>query len=154
MIQAATSGILRHVENTKKGKKPTYGIDPVNDWQAHIEGALGECAVAKALNMYWAGKGTVGAADVGLDLEVRTTPIAKGRLILHPADKDNAAYVLVTGLNGTYQIRGWVYGWDGKQEKYWDDPSEKNRPAFFVPQEDLISFEDLKFAMGVKDNGS
>ena len=146
MLQAAMAGVMRHVENTKNKKAPTYGINPSRDWQAHIEGALGECAVAKALNQYWAGKGKIGDPDVGLNLQVRTSSRDNGDLILHPGDKDDVAYILVNGLNGKYNIKGWIFGSIGKNEAYWRDPA-KGRPAFFVPQDVLIPFDDIKLAM-------
>ena len=31
-----------------------------------------------------------------------------------------------------------MYGKDAKQTKYWADPQRTNRPAYFVPQLDLI----------------
>jgi hypothetical protein len=30
-----------------------------------------------------------------------------------------------------------VYGFEGKQEKYWGDKWRNNRPAFWVPASDL-----------------
>jgi hypothetical protein len=58
-------------------------------------------------------------------------------LILHPKDKDHDRFYLCVGMNGEYDIRGWIFGIEGKRSEYWDDPTRKGRPAFFVPQEKL-----------------
>jgi hypothetical protein len=50
--------------------------------------------------------------------------------------------VLVTGSRGDYVIRGWIYGAEGKQDMWWDDPTGKGRPAFFVPQHALNEWKN------------
>jgi hypothetical protein len=135
ILLAANAGIMRHTENIKKNTVLRYQKPNMNHWQLMVEGALGEMAVAKHLNIYWSGKGVIGGGDVD-DHEVRTTAYDTGRLICHPEDKDNKKYWLVTGSNGTYTIRGWILGIRAKQEQYWDDP-EGGRPAYFIPQKDL-----------------
>ena len=102
-----------------------------------IEGALGEIVIAKHFKIFW-GKGSYGADDVG-PYEVRQTHHAHGSLIVHPTDKDDKRYYLVTGILGNYVIRGYMYARDAKQQKYWSDPQGTNRPAYFVPQNDLIA---------------
>ena len=133
---AACAGCMRHAQNLKNAKQPRHGIDAATaDWQAHIEGALGEMALAKHLRIYWPGKGELTDPDVG-PLEVRTTPYEHGKLILHPSDGDDSIFWLLTGFNGTYNVRGWISGRDGKRDIYWSDPVG-GRPAFFVPQDAL-----------------
>jgi hypothetical protein len=56
---------------------------------------------------------------------------------LHPDDKDEDLFFYVVGTNGAYDIYGWLHGANGKQEKYWSDPTGNNRHAFFVPVADL-----------------
>jgi hypothetical protein len=134
MLSAAHVGIMRHVQNLKRDKAPMYGASGMDDWQLHIEGALGECAVSKLLNLYWLGSvGNLMAADVGR-LQVRTRSKHNYDLILHPADLDNAAYILVTGINGRYRVHGWIYGREGKLPEFWKDPTGTGRPAYFVPR--------------------
>lgn len=134
MFEAAIAGIMRHIENL--GVRQDYHDIPAEfSWQADIEGAIGERALAKALGIYWAGRGQFRGSDVGR-YEVRTTRHATGRLILHPADADEAIFWLVTGADGTYQVRGWIKGCDGKRQEYWADP-KGGRAAYFVPQSAL-----------------
>lgn len=136
ITQAAIAGVMRQVESINKKLQPAYGAGTDGDWQKHIEGCLGECALARYLNIYWRGKGKLRAPDVG-DMDVRTCTKPNHRLILHERDDDNRKFWLVCGQNGIYEIKGWILGKDGKQSKYWLDPAG-GRPAFFIPQTDLI----------------
>jgi len=133
---AACVGVMRQTQNIQNKKRQMYGVDAATkDWQVHIEGALGEMALAKHLGIYWSGKGEMKEPDVGV-VDVRTTPLNDGRLILHPNDDDERKFWLLTGYNGVYDVRGWIYGVDGKQKKFWSDPAG-NRPAYFVKQKYL-----------------
>ncbi len=136
ILHGAFAGICRQVENLKKDRKPFYGADNKNDWQKHIEGCLGEMALAKHLGVYWSGKGGFRGPDVA-DYQVRTTPYSDGHLLLHPDDPDDKTFWLLTGVNGIYDIRGYILGSDGKQQKFWADRTGNNRWAFFVPQSEL-----------------
>jgi len=129
----ASAGVMREVANIKNGAKHKYGATDKNDWQMHIEGALAEMALAKHLNIYWSGKGAITLPDVG-DQDVRVSASHNNRLILHPDDHDGRRYWLVTGQYGSYRIKGWILGRDGKRDEFWSDPSGSGRPAFFVPQ--------------------
>lgn len=142
MMIAAQVGVTRQISNLQKGRKDFYGAKERDGWRMHIEGCMGEMAVAKALGLFWNGDiGDLGAPDVD-GLEVRTSSRLDGDLIMHPRDKDNAYYILVTGVNGRYQIHGYIEGRYGKNEKYWSDPAG-GRPAFFVPQSVLNPIEFL-----------
>ncbi len=146
IMMAGHAGMMRQVLNIKKGIEHRHGGHQDQSWQYHLEGALGEYALAKYLNVNWAGVGVEARApDVGV-VDVRTTAGHNNRLMIHPDDKDDRQYWLVTGVNGEYKIRGWIMGIDGKQPEYWDDPvgkkGGKKRPAFFVPQDALNPIED------------
>lgn len=136
IIHGAMMGVLRQVQNILKGRKPAYGAGKKNDWQIHVEGALGELALAKYLGVFWSGVGRLRAPDVGI-VDVRTGAKHSHRLMLHPPDPANRVYWFVTGINGKYQIRGWILGKDGKRDEWWKDPKGTNRWAFFVPTSEL-----------------
>lgn len=114
------------------------------------QGALSELAVSKALNLPWDGsfipisvwdKWKYEGNDVG-KLEIRSTSLAKGRLILHPKDKDFSPYVLVlSDKHPEYQLIGWLFGAEGKNSKYWRNNVPK--PCFMVPQTKLNSMDSL-----------
>lgn len=134
LVYAGLVGVSRQVKGVKK--KGTYGVKNFKDgWQNNCDGATGECAIAKWLNVFWDGAlGDFRAKDVGGRYQARTTPYDWGDMILHPDDADDDVFILVLSHNApAYYLKGWVYGREGKLEKYWRD-GEKNRPAFFVPQ--------------------
>jgi len=135
MLLAAHAGIMRQVENLKRNRTPHYGAKNTNDWQLHIEGCMGEFALAKFLNIRWSGKGRLRAPDVG-DVDVRTRSRDFYELILHPNDPDDRVFWLLCGVNGRYTVKGWIRGRDGKKQEFWKDPA-KGRPAFFVPHSAL-----------------
>lgn len=149
IMEVGICGVMRQVENIKNDAKPAYGADDKADWQLHVEGCGAERAVAKYLNLYWPGKGRMREPDVGGLVEVRSIDKPNNRLILHEKDADDKAFCLVYGLNGTYTIKGWIWGKDGKREDYWSDPGRNGRPAFFVPNDALNPPETLRGALGL-----
>ena len=132
---AGLVGMQRHIQNLKRNTKPAHGAIDAFDWQMNIEGALAECALAKHFKLFWS-KGETGDGDVG-DFQVRSSRNPNSNLIIHPKDHDDKKYYLLTGGNGEYIIRGYIYGIEGKAKAYWSDPTGKNRHAYFVPQSDL-----------------
>lgn len=141
ILVASQVGILRQCEDIKAAKKSFIGEKQDTAWQRHIEGALSECAMAKFLNVYWS-KSPWYNPDVG-DVEVRTTAHEHGRLIIRDRDKDDTKYYLLTGINGKYHIRGYMYARDAKKEKYLDQPVAGRPPSYFVPQSDLRMSDDV-----------
>jgi len=129
---------MRQVQNISRKAKERYGAQPNQDWQLAVEGCLGEMALAKHLGVYWRGKGETWLPDVG-KVDVRTTPYPNGKLIVHDGDDPDRRYYLLTGLNGTYIVRGYMRGQEAINPKYWSDPTGKNRHAYFVPQKNLVS---------------
>lgn len=146
IFQGAMVGVMRQCHVIQAGRNHTRGETTKNDWQRHVDGALAELAVAQYLDLFWDGKvGLITAGDVG-SIEVRTTHHVSGRLIVHDDDPDDARFVLVTGCNGTYDLRGWIAGMDGKRDEYRDDP-KGGRPAYFVPQDRLRPMTELTKAV-------
>lgn len=124
--------------NRKDGKvlEDSIGIDR--------QGALAEMAVAKALGRAWDGKffeidDWYKWREVGNDvsgLEIRSTKHRNGRLIIHPKDKDYAPFILVIANKDDFELKGWVYGFEGKREEWWQDVGY-GRPCYYVPQDIL-----------------
>ena len=139
-------GGQRTIMNMRKKLPGRYGApEKEGSEELNLIGTRGEMAVAKALNLYWSGTvGDYGAADVGGCVEVRAITKSFHSLILHPQDKDDFPFVLAD-LSDQPKVRlaGWIYGKDGKQEKFWSDPSGKNRSAFFIDQSNLRKMEEL-----------
>lgn len=132
--------MLRHANCCSRGQRNSYGLANDSDGlQNDADGCLGEFAFAKAFNRFWNGKiGHVTNGDVG-KVEVRSTRRPDGRLILHPEDLDDGRYVLARINRNRVDLRGWIYGKDGKQQQFW--VTSVGRPAFFVPDEALTRFK-------------
>lgn len=142
VIQAALAGVMRRVQNMKRGTRDRFGQPTTDYWSIDIEGCCGELAVAKYLGRFWSGAiGDISADDVGV-VQVRTTGRESGRLILHPEDKDDRVFILVVGNAPRFDIRGWIIAQHGKRDEFWSDPGT-GRPAFFVPQSALKPIEEL-----------
>jgi hypothetical protein len=137
---AVYGGTLRQSQNIRAGLHNAHGLKGAG-WSEQITGACAEYAVAKCLDLFWS-PGTRGAHDVGA-YEVRFNASRPPVLILHPKDDDQAVFILVCGGPYEYTLAGWCYGWAGKAQRYWDDPTSQNRPAFFIPVRDLSPMSDL-----------
>lgn len=138
---ASQVGILRQCEDIKAAKKSFIGEKQDTAWQRHIEGALSECAMAKYLNVYW-NKAAWFHPDVG-DVEVRATQHENGSLIIRDRDKDDTKYYLLTGINGKYTVRGYMYARDAKKPQYFMSKVAGRPPSYFVPQSDLRFSDEL-----------
>jgi hypothetical protein len=147
LLHAATTGAIRRISAIRNGRQPVYGSPAGGLWDVDIEGCCGELAVAKWFGVYWNGNMEKLRADDAGNLQVRTTAAHSNRLILHPRDPDDRAFVLVTGVAPTYVLQGWIMGRDGKREEFWCDPSRQGRPAFFVPHSALSPVESLRYSV-------
>jgi len=136
---AAWAGVQRQANRISKGQFN-------HDWQSHVEGCLGEFAVAQFLGKHWDGNiGLPGPGDVGSKIEVRTTPLLDGRLLINEHDQTNANWVLVCGSNGDYILVGWLEGILAKVDKYWAKISANNtKEMYCIPQSELKPMHWLK----------
>jgi hypothetical protein len=143
MMLAAYTGVRRTVLSRAKGSKPAYGLSGLEVWGVDAEGAGGEMAAAKALNLYWDGAvNTYSRGDVG-ELQIRTSSSHDYKLIVREADSDTDCFVLVTGMMPEYVIHGWILGKAAKQER-WKRAPNNRPPAYFVPQSELLSLDTLE----------
>lgn len=135
-------GIQRQIEDIKWGNHGKYGAQNHFAWQRHIEGALTECAMAKYLNVYW-NKARWDQPDVG-EIDVRASSKPDGELIIRPNDNPKKKYYLLIGINGKYEIKGWLYGEQAMQTQFWTAKDTGRPPAWFVPQEYLTSLDGVQ----------
>ena len=137
ILRAAIVGVMRQVRGLQEGLVATDGAKKSQYWQIHIDGALGECALAKHLGLYWSGVGELRQTDVGgtTGVDVRTRSEHHLDLVIKDKDPDDRRFYLVTGSYGSYQVHGWIMGRDGKQQKWWSDAG--GRQLYFVPQSEL-----------------
>ena len=138
---AAMVGARRTISGFTRDKSGQQ--DPNWGWHSDIEGAAGEMAVAKALNIYYDGSvGTFKAPDVG-EFQVRHSERPEGSLIVRENDSSSEIFILVTGKAPNYVVRGYILGLDAKKERFIRNPNGKT-PAWFVPQNSLQPIRDLK----------
>lgn len=137
-----TAGAMRRLRRIRAGAADRHGLVLTdNDWTNQIEACAAEIAVAKHLDTYWADSWQPDYdGDVGHGTQVRWTPRADGRLILHKSDPGEHLFYLVRGAIPTFDVVGFISGESGKIEKYWTDPGT-GRPAYFIPDTDLIPIE-------------
>lgn len=149
---AGTASVSRVITCLSRQQKPRFGLTHDGIIGADIEwmGMLGEMAVAKYTNRFWTSAGgDIGCPDTG-DYEVRTVGGENYRLILHRDDHDDMPYVLawVSRVRLPFVIlKGFLFARDGKRQEWWQDPNT-GRPAFFVPNENLLPMSALPVARG------
>lgn len=138
----AMVGVLRMVAAIRDGKQHAYGSDPDDAWRCHIEGALGERAVAKATGRYYAGPIDTyrNGGDVGR-WQVKTRRPGY-ELLVRDADRDDDVFVLVVGRVPVYDVVGWTTGGAAKRPEYLKGHGGRP-PAYFVPPADLRPLVEL-----------
>lgn len=143
--EAAIMGVKRRMTNVfKELNDLSHHGPPIggNWWSNDIEAAGAELAFAKFIGEDWVGAvNTFNAPDVGQDWQVRYTNIDYGCLILRRKDKVKLKqkFVLVTGSMPIYNIKGYIIGTDGIQERFLKNPNN-GEPAWFIPQRELLKF--------------
>jgi hypothetical protein len=147
--RGADIGVRRHLWSISRGYENRHGKQNDEDtWTTEIEGVCGEMAVAKFLDVYYAGHiDTFKKPDIEPDIQVRT---ALGnsrykrdlRLIVREYDKNKERFVLVVAKSPVYHLGGWVYGHEAKNPNYLEG-SNGRTPAYFVGQRDLRDMRTL-----------
>lgn len=126
--------------------------DAASHRMINVDGTGAECAAHLMLNVAWTGMalGIFKAPDIGEFIEVRQTPLRRGGLCVHPpkgegqTDDPDRAFLLVTGtLDTSYTMRGWLWGDEAQQRKYWND-TKMVRPCFLVEQQFLRPVSELR----------
>lgn len=112
---------------------------------AHVNGAVGELAVAKLLGIYpvlsvcqFSGM----AADLGKNIEVRHRTKREYELMVRDKDPGDRKYVLTRGEPPEIDVVGWMWGDDAKQDKYRANHGGFGE-AYFVCDEDLYPVETI-----------
>lgn len=154
MQMAALVGVSRHWESSQRGHRAAHGLDPaLSTVSLHIDGAMGEIAVAKALGRYWTpGVNTFKEADLGKRLQVRTCPQHGGSLIVRTDDRDDHAFTLVTGSAPCLRVMGWLWGREAKRPE-WLKEHGGREPAWFVPAGELRALKTAQPLASSKERG-
>lgn len=140
-MMAAQVGINRHGAAIKNGNHDKHGADGPG-WNFHIEGACGECCVAKYLNVHW--DGSVNTFRTGNDVgawQVRTRSRHSYELPIRKDDDVAKNFILVTGIAPRFIIRGYFLAGEARaHDDWWQDYGNRGAPAWFVPQNVLRDF--------------
>lgn len=109
-------------------------------------GKGGEFAVAKLLGLPFPTVASLRAfkgADLGDDIQVRTSDVQGCRLIVRPADNPDHRFVAVQVLGGgRFDVLGWLFGRDCRRPEWARGPN--GRPsAWFVDRQHLRPMADL-----------
>jgi hypothetical protein len=144
IAMAAHVGVMRNITALSAKLIPANGFNKEHAWNEHIEGACGEVAFAKLVNRYWMPSvNTFRAADIGLDIQVRTRSRHDYELIVRPSDNPEHVFVLVTGRSPNFRIRGYVFGREARRDEWFRDHGGRP-PAWFIPHDELRPWEDLR----------
>lgn len=134
-------GVLRQSESIRRKLKSKAVSE--SPFQISVEGALGEMAVAKALNRFWCcGVNSFKKADIGIDIQVRCRSRPDGELIVRPNDNEDHYYVLVTGQAPTYTVHGFLQGKEAQRDEWVKNPFGKGE-AWFCPLQSLHPISEL-----------
>jgi hypothetical protein len=130
-------GNRRYKESRKQGLKQS-----IKNYSVEIDylGAWGEIAVAKALGIEFIPTvNTFKAADIGVNLQVRTTDWPNGHLLVKDRDNDDHIYILCRCPRfPKFEIVGWCFGREAKNPDWLTDFG-----AYSVPNNKLRSIETL-----------
>ena len=111
--QAAFGGVQRRIAGIFQNRRSTHPETPdwkQQWWESNVIGAIGELAVAKALDMHWDPTiGRVDAHDVG-DYEVRTTQLPNPVLRYRTHNDPKNRYILCSYKRDKVLIHGWLPG--------------------------------------------
>jgi len=153
IVVGANVGCMRQITNLRDRRRDRYELVEVEGFAKHIMGCHGEIAVAKYRNVFWSGAlGNLAAPDVGAKIQVRATTYPQGRLVVHKPIDDNGRegddpadyFILARVLLPQVHLVGWLRGDEAQQSKYWKAlPTQPNRPAFFVDNDDVRSMSEL-----------
>lgn len=139
---AAIAGLQRQFRAIQRNATDNQGDITRDEFATNIHGAIAEATVAKVLGLYCnmsSPDRTV--ADVGHNIEVRSSTNSKALMPIRHRDKDDAKYYFVVGIYPNLKIIGWRWGRDCKQDRYLVDRDKAGnkleRPYWAVPQSDL-----------------
>ena len=141
-FNAAIAGLQRQFRAIQRNAKDNQGDITRDEFSTNVHGAIAEATVAKALGMYCnLASADRSIADVGSNVEVRSSPNPQAKMPIRKKDRDDAKYYFVVGIYPDTKIVGWMYGRDCKQDRYWVATDKHGnlleRPYWAVPQSDL-----------------
>ena len=106
--------------------------------QQEILGACGEMALCKTLGKFFTHSVNTfhHEPDIPPDIEVRTTDLQNGCLVIRDNDPEDRWYFLVIANAPRFKVVGFIKGSAAKKTEWLKNP-HGHREAWFVPQEAL-----------------
>jgi len=138
-------GQARHTNAIKNARDPGLGPTALGadaSLRNHVRGVKCEFACSIILNQYW--RPTVGEIhqrDVGGQIDVRSTDLIDGRLIVKPSDPGHVPFVLMLETGNVYRALGWLFAHEAKTFPLLTSFGD---PAHFVPQASLHPIDSLR----------
>lgn len=122
----------------------TYERDMGERLADEVCGACGELALAKAAGQWFIPSVNTfhRVPDCLLDVEVRSTSLKNGSLIVRDNDSGERRYVLATVSAPDVRLAGWMYGHECKKPEFLRNPNGY-RESWFIPQSLLRPIEEL-----------
>ena len=107
-------------------------------------GACGELALAKAAGQWFIPSVNTfhRVPDCLGDVEVRSTLLSEGSLIVRDNDSGDRRYVLATVSAPNVRLVGWLYGHECMKPEFLRNP-DGHRESWFIPQSLLRPIEEL-----------
>lgn len=134
MRLAVEAGWARYDRRRAAGSKHRYGWAGDRSVVTEITSIAAEIVVSRLIGHDWQDTPEPDHdGDCGPGVQCRWTKYPNGCLIVHPGDEDDHIFYLVTGDFPRLTIRGWLYGYEAKQDEHWGE-LQPGRPAFNVPQ--------------------
>lgn len=124
---------------------PTKYVAPA-DASLDIRGVECEFAASIVLNMSWRPTiGQIDQPDIGDGVDVRSTELANGRLIVKPKDAERPFVLVVKMSADTFRVPGWLMASEAKAR--FPLLTGHGDAAHFVPQERLRPIDELRRAL-------
>jgi len=150
IAHAIEVGKNRNQENRKGKQKDGLVTSHQSSIGIDEQGSIAEYAFSKLTGIPWDGKLKSYSEwrtwrheghDVGM-VEIKSTKLAYGNLLVRPHNADYAPYVCVlTHQEPEYIFAGWCWGYEAKQPKWWR--GEIPKPAYIVKQDSLRGMSEL-----------
>ena len=137
VIEAIKLAELRILESKvlRLNAATTYESNDAEILQRNVNSILAELVIGRQFNkLYLPSTNTFhNQADVGEDIEVRSSTNPDSALIFRDNDDVTRRYVLVIcdAMKG-FSVRGWAYGYEIRKDEWYYQPKNANeRPAWF-----------------------
>lgn len=134
--EAREEGASRRSIALRGDYKHKHGGSDKDPWGSNIEGACGEMAVARFLDLpfhHSDGRQPTGMGDVG-PYHVRTTRDHSWALCIHDDDPDEGIFILVTGSSPYFKIQGFAHAGCCKLPRWYVEWNRTGHPNFWAPQ--------------------